>query len=133
MRFIIKDSISFNCSWFRLGKLDIFTQSLIGESKKLVDIDLDLPWKSDNDSNLDLTIPGILYIELELDEPTFELFKKKACTKGTKSSKVSTLSVSGKRSELIFYNAVLDYINYRKVGNIYRCKIIFDHYRTITK
>lgn len=132
IKFIIKDSISFKCDWFRLIKLDVFTQSLIGESKKLVEKDLDIPWNFSS-SVLDPTIAAVLYIELELDEPTFELLKKKASIEGTKSSKVSQLSVIGRRTELIFYSAVLDYINYRKVGNIYSCKIIIDNFEIITK
>lgn len=133
IKFIIKDSISFSSSWFRLVKLDVFTQNLIGESKKLVEKDLDIPWSSDNSYGLDPTIAAVSYIELELDEPTFKLLKKKASIKGTKSSKVSQLSVIGRRTELIFHNAVLDYMNYKKVGNMYKCRIIIDNFDVITK
>lgn len=133
IKFIIKDSISFKCDWFRLIKLDVFTQSLIGESKKLVEKDLDIPWKSDNSPGLDPTIAAVFCIELELDEPTFELLKKKASIEGTKSSKISQLSVIGRRTELIFHNAILDYMNYLKVGNMYKCRIIIDSFEVITE
>lgn len=133
IKFIIKDSISFSSSWFRLVKLDVFTLNLIGESKKLVEKDLDIPWSSDNSYGLDPTIAAVLYIELELDEPTFKLLKNKASIEGTKSSKVSQLSIIGRRTELIFHNAVLDYMNYEKVGNMYKCRIIFDNFNVITK